>query len=59
MAWIQVYLPYLLPMAVLLLNEIVAHNPSISSNSLLQLIISTVMGALKGAIASNPEKPLP
>ncbi len=53
------YLPYLLPLLYLVLNEIVARNPNLKSSSLLGLVISTALGALKGAVGSNPPAPLP
>ncbi len=58
LALVQPYLPYLLPLLYLVLNEVIAHNPSIQSNSLLQLAVSTVMNALKGAINKTPPPPV-
>lgn len=52
-------LPYLLPIVLIVLNEIIAHNPNLQSNSLLGLVVSTVVSAIKAAIGSNPPKPLP
>lgn len=53
------YLPYVLPLVYIVLNEVIAHNPNITSNSLLQAIVSGVMNALKAAVNANPQKPLP
>lgn len=55
----QSLLPYLLPIVLIVANEIIAHNPGIQSNSLLGLVVSTVVNALKAAIGANPPKPLP
>lgn len=54
LAALQPYLPYLLPMILLGLNEIIAHSPSIQSNSLVSLIISAVINGLKSMIGNNP-----
>lgn len=48
------YLPYLLPMLVIAINEVVAHNENIKSNSLLSLIYNAVIAGLKAAIGKNP-----
>ena len=54
LALLQPYLPYLLPLVLVALNEIIAHNPQFQSNSLIALIINTVVAALKAAIGANP-----
>lgn len=54
MSILQSLLPYLLPMVLVGLNEIIAHNPNLESSSLLGLIISTIVAAVKAAIGMNP-----
>lgn len=54
MSLLQQILPWLLPLVLVVLNEIIAHNPNLQSNSLLGLIVSTVLSALKAAIGKNP-----
>lgn len=49
-------LPYLLPIVLIVINEVIAHNPNLQSNSLLGLIVSTVVNAVKAAIGANPPK---
>lgn len=57
MAVFQELVPYLLPMLLIALNEIIAHNPNLQSSSLLGLIVSTVVSAVKAAIGMNPIPP--
>lgn len=59
LAAISLYLPYLLPLLYLVINEVIAHNPNIQSNSLLGLAVNVIVNALKAAIGANPPKPLP
>lgn len=59
MALLQQMLPYLLPMVLLALNEIIAHNDKIDAKSLLGLVLSTCVNVVKAAIGANPPKPLP
>lgn len=53
------YLPYVLPLLYLVINEVIAHNPNIQSSSLLQLVVVTIQNVLKAAIGANSPKPLP
>lgn len=57
MALFEPYLPYLLPLILVIINEVIAHNPNWQSNSLISLVINTVLSLLKGAIGKNPPKP--
>ncbi len=54
LVWIQPYLPYVLGLVGLALNEIIAHNPNIAATSLLGLLLSTVSNIVKAAIGANP-----
>lgn len=58
LAALQPYLPYLLPLLLVVVNEIVAHNENIKSNSLLSLLYNAVVSGLKAAIGKNPAPPL-
>ncbi len=59
MEFLAPYLPYLLPLLYLVINEVIARNPNIQSNSIVSLVINIVVSALKAAIGTNPPKPLP
>lgn len=54
MSLLQSLVPYLLPILLIVLNEIIAHNPNLQSSSLLGLVVSTVVSAVKAAIGLNP-----
>lgn len=57
MGFLAPYLPYLLPLILVIINEVIAHNPNIASNSLVSLILNSIFGMLKGLIGQNPPKP--
>lgn len=59
LAALNPYLPYLLPIILLGLNEIVMHNKNIISNSLVSMIWSSIVSGLKAMINAHPPEPLP
>jgi uncharacterized membrane protein len=44
MAFIQLYWPYMLGLVLFVLNEVLAANPNLKSNSIFQLIMGLLAG---------------
>lgn len=54
--WLAPYLPYLLGIVVLLVNQIVANNPKWPYNSLLTALIGLLTGMVPKVPAVEPPK---
>lgn len=57
MALIQQFWPYVLGLVLFVLNEIIAKNPSLKSNSLFQLVMGVLSGLGPKKIDPNDNKP--